>query len=571
MQTLLSSFLEQPKSTYPADAFTLTIPGASALHQSTLHYFYMTTLDLRATAIDQKAGIKTVFFKLPDERPCWWRQGEANALMECNPTANDFIDVNLTRLFYAYLMAAVIIDLLQPTPIISCVEDISLLETHWKEGKLSAMEAKSFLIEILSLHHPTLDTPSLEQMLDETKNWVGLLAPAAILVTDIALPFGRCLFIETPLTELTEAQKARFESLEQQAWFVRHDAFHQQLIRFFRPHLTDGKHVIPSQLRHLLPLNRNAYRTTVYACDMRSVLKKIHQFHHSGTVAYLGTTHHEQAVQITRQNLSQLAAISHASQTVMICLNSELADQVVGPIESWVWWNKYTYDDSTILTLTQEASTASLHFAKFCLNGFRHFEWNDYSGIDAIIKVMQPLMNLRQNPHYKAIQAYRAQWTFFGDREVKSLSLLYHFTKLVYDYHNIQKTLASHPPTVSVWFGCASGENRTGIAIYDILIQTLQDFFGNDYPFNKLVARSQHIHFITGNQGNTFGTEGIRQKSSLSFKPTHESQDLITLTADYKQLPAITPNPEHRRHFMLFKQTKRVTQATTPSQTPLPF
>lgn len=571
MQTLLSRLQEQPETTYPADAFTLTAQRGTELHQNTLKYFYMTTIELRAKAIDTPIGIKTVFFKTPKEQPCWWRAGRSAPMMLSNPTDHHFIDVNLTRLFYTYLMAGVIIDLLQATPKDACIEDISLLETYWKDGHLIATEAKSFLIEILSLHHPTLNTSTINRMLDETKNWVGLLAPAATLVTDITLPFGRCVFVETPLTDLTEAQKRSFHNLPQQAWFKHQAPFLQHLITFFLPQLTDGRHVIPSQLRSVVPLNRNAYRTAVYASNSASPLKKVHQFYHCGTAAYLGEISETIAIQLTQQNLAQLAATSEADQTTMICLNSELADQVVGPIESWVKWNHYTYDDSTILKLTQAASTASLHYAKFCLNGFRYFEWNDYTGMDALIQLMKAHFNLETNPHYNAIKTYRSQWTLFGDPEVKSLSLLYHFTKCLFNYHKARKHQAEFTPAISAWFGCASGENRTGIAIYDILIETLTEFFTQPYDFSVLIARSQHIHFITGNQGNTFGTEGIRQKSSQSFKPSHQSQDLITLTSDQKQLLASTPNPEHRQRFMLFKQTKRPTEIRQPAQSPLPF
>jgi hypothetical protein len=449
---------------------------------------------------------------------------------------------------------------------------------------LTPAEGKTRLIEALCYYHQNISILDAQNYLDETKNWVGLLAPSALLITEIQLDTKSSFYIvDKPLTTLTAVQKTHFENLPTQQWFIKQPPFIQWLIPFFLPHILSETRTIPSQLRHVIPALRNCYRQTLYQKNDQGVFTKLNHYFHTGTAAYLGNCDENTATTLTEQNLYQEKYLSKTKQPLMICLNSVMGDYIVGSYQNYVRWTDYQYDDSKILTLTQRAATPKhpekppAFYAKLCLNGYRHTEFNDYTGVNQLLGLMQDAMPLRENPHFKAIQSIQSA---YSDNDVKSLSLIFHLTQLVQTYNTFIKAYnqqyqrcipnAEPIPTFAIWFGCASGENRTGITIYHLILETFLQTYPHAVNASELIARTQHVHLLTGGQGNTFGTEGIRRKSRLSFKLTHDQADLITQIADSKQLPFTPISAAKRENLTLFSRPPTMKNTTSPL-TPKPL
>lgn len=185
---------------------------------------------------------------------------------------------------------------------------------------------------------------------------------------------------------------------------------------------------------------------------------------------------------------------------------------------------------------------------------FRHFEFNDYAGINKIISIVDEnkasldvrMLQIRKLEKLQAeIASLQKQFT---DYHVKGENII-HFLIQMAAINNqlVQEFPEKKLKKVAIWFGCASGENRTGIVYYHNICASIVDYF-SDIKDEKLgeedriqiynmIAQSQHIHVMTGYQGNTFGTDGIRSKSSSSLKNYH-SKSLLTETSDVKEIPA---------------------------------
>ncbi len=584
MKTIQALLANPPEDSTLNTLFPIMLPATPALLQETVGHYYTQLLKYRSEGIDQPLNIQTRFLKTPSHHPVWWRTSTADNYLAYSLHETSFSEINRTRLFYAYLLAAMIVHLIiaPDNPNENYTKAVLAAEIEVKTGMLTPSEGKSRLAEALCFYHTGLTSQEAMQYLDETKNWVGLLAPSALLITEIQLNDAlerRFFIVDKPLTQLTNTQKEYFNNLDDQAWFQCQPPFVQQLVQFFMPMILSETRVIPSQLRQILPILRNCYRETLYQVDLLLPMRKLNQYYHTGTAAYLGQCRTQTAVAITRENLYQEALLSKMKHPLMICLNSTMGDFLVGNFQNYVQWTNYQYDDTKIIQYTEQAAYQNkakipAFYAKLCLNWYRHTERNDYTGINQLLKCLHTLAD---DPHYKAIQQIQAAYT---DNDVKNLHLIFHLTKLtqhynalIDTYNQLMKTyLPDAPPlqTFAIWFGCASGENRTGITLYDLMLET---FLATNPGFenaSELLAKSQHVHLLTGNQGSTFGTEGIRSKSRLSFKSTHHQTSLITPNADDKQLPHTLISSSKRDTLTLFSNPVSV-KNTTSRPTPKPL
>ncbi len=564
--------------------FPIMLPPMPSLLSETIAHYYTQILKLRSEGIDQPLKIQTCFLETNTHQPVWWRSATAENVLAYQLNETPYTDINRSRLFYAYLLAAMIIHLmLAPNePSEYYTNAVLATEIEVKTGMLTPSEGKSRLAEALCFYHAGITSQEAIDYLDETKNWVGLLAPSALIITELQLADAlerRFFIVDKPLTALTPAQKENFKQLPDQAWYQCQPPFIQKLVQFFMPMILSETRVIPSQLRSILPVLRNCYRETVYQQDLLIPLRKLNQYFHTGTAAYLGNCSRKTAITITRDNLYQEAMLSKMKQPLMICLNSTMGDFIVGNFQNYVQWMNYQYDDTKIIHYTEVAAHKNkaenpAFYAKLCLNWYRHTEWNDYTGINQLLTLMA---SFSENPHYKAIQQIQAAYT---DNDVKSLNLIFHLSKLTQAYNQFIQTynalMQTYLPeaqplqTFAIWFGCASGENRTGITLYDLSLETFLEANPGFERASELLAKLQHVHVLTGNQGNTFGTEGIRKKSRLAFKTAHDQASLITPNADDKQLPHALISSAKRANLTLFSNPPLTKNSTSP-HTPKPL
>lgn len=144
------------------------------------------------------------------------------------------------------------------------------------------------------------------------------------------------------------------------------------------------------------------------------------------------------------------------------------------------------------------------------------------------------------------------EWQFTPlDVNVKGLDIIYALTRVA----TLNNQLAAVYPelglkSAAIWFGCASGENRTGITYFHSICSSVIDYFTATLKDRMtrqiadevvaMIGASQHVLVTTGHQGSTFGTEGIRYKSSGSFRYEHPKAQLVTYSSDIKKSPYLT-------------------------------
>ena len=155
------------------------------------------------------------------------------------------------------------------------------------------------------------------KMLDRTKDWAGLERDA-LAVTTVIDPSNdqeqRIVIIDEPQTELTFDQQRYFTNPNDQAWFKELDENTQALVLYYAPRILSGRCTIPSQLRSVLPVGKNAYRQSIFI-EENGQLRLLNTYFHTGTVAHLSHKDDAVATQATSCNLSQQLTNSgaHAS------------------------------------------------------------------------------------------------------------------------------------------------------------------------------------------------------------------------------------------------------------------
>jgi|GEM_PF-6715528 hypothetical protein len=488
---------------------------------------------------------------------------------------------NYLRIFYAYLLAAVVISRIHHFDNQAVIKSIyhvkhiisdlfySMLDSTDEDVMLRILsEGKGYLVLGLHAFSEGLDTKSINLMLDQAKDWVAMEEPSMPVVTMIEtgeiLRKKRIVIIDEPCVQLTDEQKNQFTDLESRQWYRDLGSFHQKLVLYYRNQILAGSCVIPSQLRAIIPLCKNAYKQTVMIQADGQEFKELNSYYHSATAAYVSHKDNQMTVNLTRLNLLQKKMNANADAMVMICLNSRYGDNIVGTYE-WLAGRQYVADDSEIIRLTQEAarqlSDGRIYHAKICLNGFRMLEYNDYAGINQLIEFMKDNVS-RLDPSLPSVvklqelirRIMQYEWEFTViDYNVKGLDIIFNLTQAACLNNQIVQEYPDRDlKRLAVCFGCASGENRTGIAFYHNICLSILDYYQDEsskmqadalrkYVFD-LIAYSQHTLVMTGHQGNTFGTEGIRDKSSGTFKKDHPKCQLVTKSSDIKALPATDAN-----------------------------
>ncbi len=522
-----------------------------------------------------------------DRRNIWARRISQTNALHHNNQSNGAQNYNYLSIFYAYLIAAVTIgeirqlanhEFIQQLETIR--EDTSRLFQTTLNGpsilddKARAELAKKALAEgkgrLIDFMHSQLngDPNTKEEVakrLDRAKDWAGLERDALAVATIIDPPADapateqqRIIILDEPQTELTEEQKYYFENPQGQPWFEELNDFSKSLVMHYRGRILSGRCIIPSQLRSVLPVGKNAYRQSIFIQESSGELRLLNSYFHTGTVAHLSHQDETVAKGITNSNLAQQKKNSGADTTLMICLNSKIGDTIVGSYQKMLG-NRYDADDSKIIELTKTAAEElqgnGVNYAKLCLNGFRKIEFNNYSGVNNIIAVIEANLRLIQFADMRVetskefLRKIESLLRHPADANLKALDIIYYLTQLAKLNNAIildHREALKEARTVAIWFGCASGENRTSASYYHNILSSLLDYYRakgevvseeKQKRLQDVVCNSQHIHIMTA-LGGTPGTEGIRGKSSGSLRSNYPINRLVTQTSDMKALPA---------------------------------
>ncbi len=573
---LLTTIINAPADMETLDITLTEIPVEGEFSSDGLiNALYKQIFNLRA-AIDKAHHIYSHIMTTPVGK-IWIRHVQTDNTSNVEFNQKNISAYNYLRIFYAYLLAAVAIcrihqfDHLHVIKAIYHIKKIisdlyyGMLESTDDDKMLSMLsEGKGYLILALHQFSNKLEKSSINTMLDQAKDWVALEEPSfpimTIVKTDERLEKKNLVIIDEPCSLLTNEQISLFSDLDNKQWYGELSLFQQKLVLYYRQYILSGKCVIPSQLRAIVPLCKNTYRQTVLIQVGDKEFEEINSYIHTGTAAYVSHKDFDTATQLTRLNLLQLKMNSLADALVMICLNSGYGDYILGTYE-WLMGHHFVADDSQIIKLTYQSanqlSDAHIYYSKICLNDFRMIEYNSYDGINHLINTMHENIKQLDAKLPKVIELVALlntigwlKWEYtIRDLHVKGLDIIHYLTRAVCLNNQLaQDDSQGRLKTLAVSFGCASGENRTGIAFYHNICMSIINYYQRydqknldaelrKYIFN-IIAYTQHTLVMTGNQGNTFGTEGIRNKSSNTLKTDHPKPQLITKSSDIKSLCA---------------------------------
>ena len=550
--------------------------------ETLINDLYDKILKLRMSVIDNQCCIKSYLLTFNDDQEAWVRVLKIDEALTIEAGQQSLAHYNYLRLFYAYLIAALTLSRIYHFDTCYFLNNINYVRKLTTESFLNEIsnadidtimqiisEGKGYLVKLLNVFGDHLSKETISELLDQFKDWVALEGISLPIVTIIKTNEGfgnkNIIILDEPCTQLTLEQRDLFINLNDKKWYQELTPVQQQLVDYYKEKILSANCVIPSQLRSIIPVCKNAYKQSIFIHTAEiDHLEEINAYFHSGTVAHLGKNDQDIAMEVTRYNLLQQKMIGKADAMIMICLNSYIADSIVSSYEYWMG-HHYNADDSEIIKLTHAAASTlnenNIYYAKICLNGFRMIEFNDYTGINKMIDhIKQNLFVLRQasivNFNIKEMEDLmdkinNLQWQFtFFDRDVKGLDIIYFLTKLNTLSNQFADTYSDLKlKKMAVWFGCASGENRTGITFFNNICHSIIDYFKSKLNQNfdevfqnnifSLIAKTQHIHIMTGNQGGTFGTEGIRNKSSGSLKKEHPRNYLLTQSSDVKKIDPI--------------------------------
>lgn len=523
--------------------------------------------------IDETHGIHSFLCNDPELGEIWIRRVNQASLSQ-PPLSQRTIEVyNCLRLFYAYMIAAIVVAAVKQADTSIFLELILQVKHLISDAFHQAIdndndcfamlaEGKAYLIEVMGLQAVGSSNADIDNWLDHAKDWVAMESAAIPVLTLIEttddLQKMKIIIYDEPVCQMTDDQRALMNDFSSQCWFRELNPFQQSLAQYYRDAILKGDRVIPSQLRAILPFSKNAFLQSVWVAARGDQVDLLNAYYHTGTIAYVSHKNKQQALQITKANYAQQKLVSGVDQVLMICLNSSMSDRFMGTYE-WLMRREYVADDSEIITLTSQAASQlannTCHYAKLCVNQMRYIEYNDYGGIDKILSIVKSNLSLLNQTDQSVSdvmnelnQLISLEWQLsLLDLDVKGLDIIHRLTKVV-TLNNRLKEYYPHLPlvTVSVWFGCASGENRTGITYYHVISSTLTEFFKQHIPscdgnrlkdhIFSLIAASQHVLVVTGHQGSTFGTEGIRNKSIGTFKASHPKERLLTKTSELKKV-----------------------------------
>ncbi len=438
-------------------------------------------------------------------------------------------------------------------------------------------------------------------MLDKAKDWASCEMPPMSVATIDRMDYYDefVIRLDKPQVQLTEKLKEQYRLAyegseeEQPLWYKSLKANEKKVFRYYYPKIIAGRE-IPSQLRTRLPGLKNSYQQDIYSVKNKKT-KRIMSSCHCGSISYLSKKltpeldeHMKEMAVLTGEQQRQL---SQSDAHIMISLNSSQADRYLA---RWAAFKgeDYVALDEKIVANTRHAGdqVGGMYSANVCLNIWRLKEANDYRGIALIyeqcMEAYESLISFKLSWYPEEVRAALMllgqslklfherlnDKNLFLDSDVNGLQVIGECARCSYQLKNIKTALEkaipqSHQhyellhdaieaiPTFDIWYGCASGENRTGITEFHIQMEAILREFAHATKgdadkikqLRRQMAASGHIQTITGHQGGNFGTGGVRDKSIGSVPDMYGQGVRELLSTEWASLKSVLAVFEKRQ------------------------
>lgn len=465
----------------------------------------------------------------------------------------------------------------------------------------------------------TLD--QAEQRLTLAKEFSQLKNPSRNLVTlfDIEKADGTVVTgfeCDLALSELTPNLLDEYQNRQKKIWYQSLENWQQRLVDLYTDTIKTGKHVIPTQLRTILPGLRNA------GLSITGVLEKdikiLNSNFHSGTLVFLGTQKNvDEVKRINLLNGEQLKTYTKAGKILALTTNTD-----INP----------TGNDKAIVKNTKfimQNMQGGLH-TNLPFNFARRLSTNDYSGIKGLLEeiattFIPSLQNLyldcspmeARTEFFKEILNYLTNKIQLKEEDILRCTLILESVKKTIQKHskesagqieklskiielsliiclsinnhwdfkdadnsnlriacyvNILIFELGYFKDIAINSSCESGKDRTGILLYRTAAISINQYVYDSYVLSKLpadikervakncinIAKAGHERFKPGIDSGTFGVkEDSRGAMPQTEFPKEVADYLIRKTASFnKHLPV--NNTYKRFYFPIGDQDIRI-------------
>lgn len=390
-------------------------------------------------------------------------------------------------------------------------------------------------------------------------------------VTDKAGKTHTVVEAEVALKGLTSDQKGEFDKAgteQKPEWYKGASGLEQKLIDKYTPAITDGTHVIPTQLRGSIPGMRNAFeKVTAVMESGGNALEELHSSKHAGTLASL-VKDKDSRQDLTNQNARQaqewmgtdvkvhcntLNSRRPGGDDIEIIESTTKAMESVGGKETNTAFNGWrTFGFASDVTGAKEllseiaGSLDNIAGDKDQAKALKviqsHIDPKSSPPLfgpsfeDALAKLPDSLLTekdkevLRDSAGMaKNVKAADANIRF-GDSENVSLTVSTEMNQLTTKIrNNAADSKLQTLPKEDVLTMCASGKDRTGLAEHDQTAQAVAARFGMDIKdVDKQILVAGHTAEQAGSiraGGGTIGCHGTKEEN-LAGLPASRRENL---------------------------------------------
>ncbi len=428
----------------------------------------------------------------------------------------------------------------------------------WQTQKRAQANFSKFNKKIYAIVEKGTSPKISEKEFNYANGWISMEQEPYTIETDICHNGKDYKIKSVPYCGLTDDIKKEFRERHQKEWYKSLPKNTQKICDYYVKKIeNDELHQLPPSLRGLIPGLKNAYRTSVWHGNEELV-----HFYHAATLP-MGNEDMDEKENIRLAKLNYAAIRPNNETVIYTTLVSRWGDiprrmtRDIGnkkralqkkPI------HKEELIDRTIATVAKASSAPEegVHHTNVCLNAARLFEPFALDGFGHILKKIKKdskgfsddqFKNDLKNVLIEFGNIKRWNLTKFAsvfidrDAELRVYNFLTSFAALLHKYN---KLCPKRKEEQIRWiFSCASGQNRTQILAFMIVLESIYKNVDQPHDATKkeiadLLAVSGHFSLINGPYDYKCG---IRSKSASSFSKSIRLfvEPLIIPLADTKR------------------------------------
>ena len=281
-------------------------------------------------------------------------------------------------------------------------------------------------------------------------------------------------------------------------WFVKLKPHEQNLCKDSAPMIVAGTHVIPTQLRQIGGM-RNAFNKITSLQIGKGSLEVVHEAMHAGTVASLCSDKKE-AVRMTQDNVEQAQSWSGVATLHLNVLNSSL--------------NPTGHDGAIVKQTLAAAKATGARCSVNPFNAFRKLGGEKTGDIEALSGQDESLAS--------ALAMSKVS------NENRSLAISTATGRALFKIKSIGQKLLTM---------CASGKDRTGLAMHDQTVQPIQEqlrtqgYKARTADLDDTILRAGHTAQQAGGMhagGATIGCFGTKSENKAGI-PKSRAKELAAI------------------------------------------